>query len=343
VRAAALREIVEPRITSEQPHRTALRHSMQHDRTTPAQIAAPIVLADAGMETSLIFDDGLDLPEFAAFVLLEQAEGRDALARYYDRYVAAASRLGVGVILDTPTWRANQDWGARLGYGPTHLERSNVLGVELVLAARRRAAATATTVVISGCVGPRGDGYQPDDLMSAAEAQRYHAPQVRALARSATDHVTALTMTYPAEAIGIALAAREAQLPVVISFTVETDGALPTGDSLGAAIDEVDRATGSYPAYYMVNCAHPTHFAHVLDPGSAWTRRIRGVRANASTLSHAELDEATELDAGDPVELAAHYVALRELLPALKVVGGCCGTNHEHVAALGTALSAGGI
>ncbi len=316
---------------------------MQRTRTTLPQLAAPIFLADAGMETSLIFDDGLDLPEFAAFVLLDETEGHAALARYYDRYVAAAAQLGVGVVLDTPTWRANQDWGARLGYGPASLERSNTLGVELVLAARRRAAATATTVVISGCVGPRGDGYQPDALMSAAEAQRYHAPQVRTFARSAADHVTALTMTYPAEAIGIALAARESQVPVVVSFTVETDGALPTGESLAGAIDEVDRATGSYPSYYMVNCAHPTHFAHVLDPGSAWTRRIRGVRANASTLSHAELDEAEQLDPGDPVELAAQYVALRELLPGLKVVGGCCGTNHEHVAELGTALSTVGV
>jgi len=297
---------------------------------------AQLFLADAGMETSLIFDDGIELPEFASFVLLDDAAGRAALARYYDRYLEVAERLGLGVVLDTATWRANPEWGARLGYSPADLARIDEHGVELVLEARRRA---RTPVVVSGCIGPRGDGYAPETVMSVAEARSYHAPQVRSFARLATDHVTALTMSYPAEAAGIALAAQQAGVPVVISFTVETDGALVTGESLAAAIDEVDRLTDSYPLYYMVNCAHPTHFAEVLDPEIPALRRIRGVRANASALSHAELDEAEELDAGDPVDLAARYALLRELLPGLAVVGGCCGTNESHVEHIGAALA----
>ena len=122
--------------------------------------------------------------------------------------------------------------------------------------------------------------------------------------------VTVLTMTYAEEAIGITRAAVESGLPVVISFTLETDGRLPSGQALGEAIQQVDEDTESAPAYYMINCAHPTHFEDVLEPGAPWIDRIRGLRANASTKSHAELDEATELDDGDPADLGERHAAL---------------------------------
>jgi S-methylmethionine-dependent homocysteine/selenocysteine methylase len=188
--------------------------------------------------------------------------------------------------------------------------------------------------VISGCIGPQDDAYRPADLLSATEAESYHSAQVRTFAETAADQVTAITMTYADEAIGIARAAKAAGIPVAISFTVETDGRLPSGQPLGEAIEQVDTETGSVPAYYMVNCAHPTHFDMVLDPGSSWSERLRGVRANASTMSHAELDEAEELDAGDPADLGERYAALRAKLPQLAVLGGCCGTNHRHIAAI---------
>jgi S-methylmethionine-dependent homocysteine/selenocysteine methylase len=137
-------------------------------------------------------------------------------------------------------------------------------------------------------------------------------------------------MTYVDEAIGVTRAAQDAVIPAAISFTVETDGDLPSGQALGEAIEEVDRATDSGPAYYMINCAHPTHFDSVLDGGD-WVGRIRGLRANASTCSHAELDEAEDLDDGDPQDLGARYGELRDRLPALNVVGGCCGTDHRHI------------
>jgi S-methylmethionine-dependent homocysteine/selenocysteine methylase len=145
--------------------------------------------------------------------------------------------------------------------------------------------------------------------------------------------VTAITMTYVEEAVGVALAAREARIPAAISFTVETDGHLPSGQPLGEAIQQVDEETGRAPAYYQVNCAHPSHFDGVLDTGGEWRERIRGVRANASTMSHAELDEATELDDGDPADLGERYATLAATLPNLNVLGGCCGTDHRHVRA----------
>src|SRR5262245_29266113 len=315
------------------------RGSMAKYRGHLPQLDAPVFLTDGGIETTLIFDDGFELPDFAAFVLLDTDGGRAALTRYFESYAAIAARDRVGVVLETATWRASADWAGRLGYGPDRLIELNHAAVSLVEGVRERYETPSTPVVISGCIGPRGDGYRPDQLMGVAEARAYHEPQTHTFAESNADLVTAVTMTYPAEAIGITLAAKAVGMPVVISFTVETDGLLPTGGSLANAIGEVDEATGAYPAYYMVNCAHPTHFEHVLEPGAAWTRRLRGIRANASMLSHAELDAADELDAGDPRDLAFRYGELRRQHPHLAVLGGCCGTNHRHIDAISAACA----
>jgi S-methylmethionine-dependent homocysteine/selenocysteine methylase len=303
------------------------------------QLDADTFLTDGGLETTLVFDDGFELPDFAAFPLHETPEGRAAIARYLASYAAIAARDGVGIVLETATWRANPDWGARLGYDADALAAVNRAAVDLVLDVRRSFETPATPVVISGAIGPRGDGYQVGTTMTSDEARTYHALQIQAFADSEADLVTAITMTYVEEAIGVAQAARGAGMPVVISFTVETDGRLPSGQPLGEAIEAVDAATDGYPAYYMVNCAHPSHFRPILEGEAAWTARLGGVRANASRLSHVELDEAEELDSGDPVELAADYCDLRKLVPSFRVVGGCCGTDARHIGAISSALT----
>jgi homocysteine S-methyltransferase len=302
------------------------------------QLEADLFLADGGLETTLVFIDGLDLPEFAAFPLLEDADGRAALDRYYDSYLDVAADARTGIALDTPTWRANPDWAAKLGYDHDGVRRANQAGVDFVRQARDRRG--SVQVVVNGAIGPRGDGYLADTHMSADQAADYHSTQVKALAEAGADLVTAVTMTYADEAVGVARAAEQAGIPVALSFTVETDGRLPSGESLADAVKATDRATGGYPSYFMVNCAHPTHFADVLDPSAAWTQRLAGIRANASTMSHAELDEAETLDAGDPQDLARRYVALRESLPGLRLLGGCCGTDARHVRAISEACLA---
>jgi|SRR3954468_13905802 homocysteine S-methyltransferase len=290
-------------------------------------------VTDAGMETDLIFNRGVGLPEFAAFVLLEDATGMRELIDYYDGFNAIAREHELGLILDTPTWRANRDWGERLGYDGARLADANKRWVDIV-AERRGAFDARAPVVLDGLIGPRGDGYVPGELMTGDEAAAYHGEQIATFAGTSVDMVTVLTVNYAEEAVGVARSAAEHGLPAAISFTVETDGRLPTGQSLGEAIDQVDSDSGGAPAYFMVNCAHPTHFEHVLAEAGRWRERIHGIRANASTMSHAELDDAEELDAGDPAELAAGYERLRAHLPNLSVVGGCCGTDRRHVAAV---------
>ena len=300
--------------------------------------AGRLFVTDGGMETTLIFRDGLELPEFASFVLLHDDAGVTALRGYYESYAQLASELEAGIVLDTPTWRASSDWGERLGYDEARLAEVNRRGVALLRELRDRRG-DDPPILISGCLGPRGDGYVVGETMGADEAERYHSPQAKVLADAGVDLLSALTLTYAEEAVGVVRAASRQDVPVVISFTVETDGRLPSGQALGEAIEQVDRETGGAAAYFMVNCAHPTHFAHVLDPGSPWVERIVGLRANASTKSHAELDAADELDDGDPVDLAERYRSLRDVLPRLAVVGGCCGTDERHIAAVARAVT----
>jgi S-methylmethionine-dependent homocysteine/selenocysteine methylase len=285
------------------------------------------------METDLIFHGGFDLPDFAAFVLLDDERGVSALRDYYERYVAIAREHGVGLVLDTPTWRANPDWAARLGYSLPALAEVNRAGAAL-LEQIRASTTDDLPILISGCVGPRGDGYKAEQTMTASQAERYHAFQIAALTSSGVDMLTALTLTYADEAVGIVRAARSADAPVVISFTVETDGRLPSGQALGEAVEHVDEQTDGATAYFMINCAHPTHFERTLDDGGSWVERIHGLRANASTKSHAQLDESDELDEGDPAALAASYRDLESRLPQLTVLGGCCGTDHRHINAI---------
>lgn len=297
------------------------------------QLKGGTYLTDGGMETTLIFHEGADLPHFASFVLLAEPAGRKQLKDYYTRYLDIAAKGGTGFVLDTATWRTNADWGAKLGYSAEALKAANEDAVELLSELRAAYERPAAPIVISGAIGPRGDGYKAGN-MDAAEAEAYHAVQIETFAGTEADMVTAFTLTSIDEAIGIARAAKRLNMPCAISFTVETDGTLVTGRTLKEAIEAVDAATGSYPHYYMINCAHPSHFDQVVAGDAAWLKRIGGIRANASKMSHQQLDESETLDAGDPADLGRRYRQLTRHMPQLRILGGCCGTDHRHVAAI---------
>ncbi|WGF87230.1 homocysteine S-methyltransferase family protein [Marinivivus vitaminiproducens] len=305
------------------------------------QMQGGLFLTDGGLETTLIFHDGLELPCFAAFDLLRTADGRDRLHRYFTLYARMAVGAGLGFILESPTWRANADWGKRLGYDAGALADANRVAIALMHEVRDASATSTSPMVVSGNIGPRGDGYDPGAIMTPDEAHAYHAAQIGVFAGAGVDMVSAFTMTNVDEAMGVVRAAQDVDLPVVIAFTLETDGRLPTGQALDDAIAAVDQATGNGPAYYMINCAHPSHFRHVLDGEGRWIGRIRGLRANASKRSHAELDSAPDLDDGDPAEFGRDYGAIIRRFPWIKVLGGCCGTDHRHVDAIATCCRAG--
>ncbi len=303
------------------------------------QLGDTLFLSDGGLETTLIYHEGIALPAFASFTLLASEQGTERLRRYFGVYADIARRRQLGVVLESATWRASADWGAQLGYDAASLARINRRAIDLLVEVRREFETAKTPVVISGNLGPRGDGYRPESRMTAAEAERYHLAQIRTFADTDADMVSAFTLNYIEEAVGIVRAARAMRMPVAISFTLETDGRLPSGDALETAIRRVDAATDGHAEYFMINCAHPTHFEHVLADGADWIDRVRGVRANASRRSHAELDVATALDEGNPAEFGRQHLSIRQRLPRLSVVGGCCGTDHRHLENVWLALA----
>ena len=312
---------------------------MAEYRDALPQLSGSLYLTDAGLETDLIFNHGIEISEFAAHTLFPDPKGREALERYLRGFLSLARRLGTGYILDSQTWKAHPHWAADLGVSNEDLRQSNLLAITFLEGLRAEFADNEHPVVINGVIGPRGDAYAPEEELTAFDAEDYHSEQIGWLAGTAVDMVTALTFTQATEAIGIVRAARTFNLPIVVSFTVETDGKLPTGQPLGEAIQKVDQETDGAAAYFMVNCAHPEHFFNVFD-GSDWTQRIRGIRCNASRLSHAELDECEELDDGDPLELASQYKTLLARMPWINVIGGCCGSDLRHVTAIAKAVIA---
>lgn len=302
------------------------------------QVNNTLLVCDGGMETTMIYHEGIDLPAFASFTLLDSEAGINKLKQYYERYAQIARHHKAGFIIETPTWRANNDWGTHLGYNRVQLEEINRNSIQLLVELREQWSSDINPIVIGGVIGPRGDGYIAEKRMTVDEAAAYHAEQMRIFSDTPADLVTAYTLNYVEEAVGIALAARKFNMPIALSFTLETDGHLPSGQHLRDAIATVDKATDNYPAYYQINCAHPSHFEHIFADGGSWLERIRGLRANASRKSHAELDASTSLDDGNPEELGQSYQLLRKQLTKLSLIGGCCGTDHRHIGAMCNAV-----
>ena len=288
-------------------------------------------MTDGGIETDLIFNKGIELPEFAAFDLLKSSDGKQTLKNYYQDYLLIAKKKCNGFILEAPTYRTNPDWIVKIGYALEDLQGIHNTAIEVLEDLRKDFEDDNFKVPISVCIGPRGDGYVPSKIMTAEEAEEYHSSQIKAASNANADLVTALTLNYNDEAIGIVNAARKHNIPVVISYTVETNGNLPSGQSLKDAITSLDKVTKNYVSYFMINCAHPEHFKGVLNTDEAWIKRIKGLRANASKKSHAELDQSETLDIGNKEELAKDYRDLKGHLPNLSIIGGCCGTDSSHL------------
>ncbi len=312
---------------------------MARYRDALPQLSGDLFLMDAGLETDIIFNHGVEIPEFAAHTLLPDPKGRETLVNYFRGLLSLAGVTGAGFIFDSQTWKSHMHWAKDLGASEDDLRQANHEAIAFISELRNEFSGNAKPIVLNGLIGPRGDAYAPEEAVAAGEAERYHSRQIGWLAETEADMVTALTFTQSDEAIGVVRAAKAAGLPIVVSFTVETDGKLPTGQSLGAAIRAVDDATDRAAAYFMVNCAHPDHFFHLLGD-EAWARRILGIRCNASRMSHAELDNSEVLDDGNPVELGEQYRALKERLPWLSVFGGCCGSDLRHVTQIAKALAA---
>ncbi len=242
------------------------------------QLDGDLFLVDGGIETFLIYHEGIALPHFAAFDLLKTEAYLEVIEGYFQPFYEIAKKAESGFILESLTWRASRDWGEKLGYSKQALAEANRLAVDVNAERRRRWEGLGKPIVLSGCIGPRRDAYDAENGMSIDQSRLYHEAQIETLATTETDVITAATLNNPEEGVGIVQAAQECDIPVILSFTLESNGGLPNGQSLSAAIRSVDDATDGYVSYYGINCAHPTHFEHLFSSGDSCLNRVRAVR-----------------------------------------------------------------
>ena len=302
-------------------------------RSLPHETAQKF-LVFAATGTDLIFNRGVELPGFASFPLNEDPAARPVIVDQMRDLIKVAKQAGVGCIIDTLTWMANRDRAAPLGYDADRLAALNRDAVKMMRGLRDEY--PDDDVLLALCIGPSRDPYARPEPMPVAAAREYHRAQIGSVSDLGVDLVNAYTFNQVEEAAGAVLAAGGYDLPIALSLVVETDGCLDNGQGLEDAIAEIDDLTDAGAAYFMINCAHPDHFSQVLTGNP----RLKGIVVNASRCSHAELDEATELDDGDPDELAAEVVRLVQAYPGLSVIGGCCGTDMRHLREMARRLEA---
>jgi S-methylmethionine-dependent homocysteine/selenocysteine methylase len=283
-----------------------------------------------GFETWMQFVDGFKLRHFCGFELLNDARGLSCLKDYHRKVVEAAVANGFGVINEGLHYRASRDWGDLIGFSREALVEINHRGIEFYRDFAREYESPDTPMRVGGVVGPRGDAYNVGRMPDAAEAEDYHAEQIRMFRDAGADHVTAMTFSSVEEAIGVARAAKSADMPVVVSFLVARGGRLKGGETLQEAISRVDSASGNAPAYFMINCTHPTEFEPGLVPGD-WIMRLGGFMPNAVAMETVDLCKLGHLEDGDPVELGAQMSTLARRFPHINVWGGCCGTDSRHI------------
>lgn len=290
-------------------------------------------LTEGGVYTHLMFDLNVELRNLAAFELLFDASKEAILKDLHRTFADIAIKYGVSIILDTETWRASSNWYKLVGTSAKQQTKIH----PLALASSRRLADYVrdksegkVNAIVVGTMGPLNDAYKFDKDLSVEVARNYHRAQMLEFKANKAGAVGAYTLSTSTEALAIALEAKDATIPCFLSFTVETDGTLPSGESLQMAVERVDEETQNSVLFFMVNCAHPRHVRKAVENDGAWIQRIRGVRGNASIKSHEELNNSTELHSGDPVQFANDLLSLRDIFPQLVVMGGCCGTSPDH-------------
>lgn len=299
--------------------------------TFPPRRDGVFYLAEGGQETEIMYKFGHDLPHFAMFTLLDQPAAVADMRAMYRRYLDTAARHGFNALMGGLDYRASPDWAGLLGYTRSDLRDMQLRSVDFLREAAQPYAGQIREILIVGTVGPRGDAYSLNQVITADEAEDYHSAQLETLRDAKVDLVSALTFNNTPEAVGVARAAASFGLPLSVSFALDSDHRLMSGPTLREVIETVDREAGeARPAYFGVNCSHPLEFTPALESGE-WIRRIRMLRPNAVSMEKTQLCRLGHLESGDPDELGRQMGELAARYPHIDIWGGCCGTWDAHL------------
>jgi len=278
-------------------------------------------------------------PNIENAVLLLSDDGREALAKIYSQYVDIAVEHNLPILLFTPTWRANPERIA--SFGRSSVSEINQLAVEFLKNVRRRYSSFQDNIFIGGLIGCKGNAYKPEEALSTSDAILFHEEQVEALKSAGVDFIQAATLPALTEAVGIATLLAEKEIPDLISFITRPDGNILDGTPLYKAMETIDKVVSPKPTSFMVNCVHPALFHKSLenqhDKLSYVLSRLAGLQANAAAMSPEELDEMDHLESDTPYNFADSMLKLHTHFN-LNLLGGCCGTNFDHLSSMARQL-----
>jgi homocysteine S-methyltransferase len=295
-----------------------------------------IILTEGAVIERLHRDPSIELdPHILNAGLIHENKGRRALEKIYRNYIGVGLKYNLPILLAAPTWRANPD---RIeASGCRGHEKINADCVRFLQSIRNTYDDYSKLMFIGGLMACRGDAYRPEEALTEPDAADFHKPQAAMLAESGVDYLMAATLPAVSEARGMAKTLSDLRIPYVISFVIRPDGTLLDGTPLHRAIDQIDSTTEHPPFFYLINCVHPSVFARGLgretEISKSIRKRVLGLQANTSSRSPEELDGLEQLDGSDPDKFAEEMLDLHHQF-GIKVIGGCCGTDHRHIHAI---------
>ena len=303
--------------------------------TLSDSLSSGIVFMEGALGERLKREYGLTIDGPVAMAsLVYSARGRHALEELWKQYLSIAERYAFPFLATTPTRRCNRERLARSEYDDNILQDNMRLLREAVAGAR-------VPTFSGGLMGCRGEAYTGQGCLTEGEAREFHRWEAEGFRAAGAEFLLAALMPTLPEARGMAAAMGSTGLPSIISFTLQRNGRLMDGTALHDAITAIDTLSSPPPLCYMANCVHPRIVAEALSCPWNQTETVRtrflGIQANASPLSHAELDHAVELHQSPPEDLARDMAFLHKRF-GLRLFGGCCGTDDRHMEAIARVL-----
>ncbi|MBW2409401.1 MAG: homocysteine S-methyltransferase family protein [Deltaproteobacteria bacterium] len=298
---------------------------------------AAVILTEGAVIERLRRDPAVELdPYIANAGLIYDQAGKQAMTRIYRQYIDIASRYRLPMIVSAPTWRASSERINKSAYSGRETMVKDC--ADFINRIRQDVSQSADCIYIAGLIACRGDSYEPREALTADKAEAYHRLQAQELAHAGVDFILAATLPAVSEALGIAAALSQCAIPYSLSFVIRSDGRVLDGTPLQAAIEKIDAAVNPGPLFYQINCVHPAIFRKAIEQSEPGFDRLLGLQANTSEKSPEELDGLGYLDTSEPEEFAESMLALHTHF-GLKIIGGCCGTDHRHIEEIAKRLS----
>ena len=292
----------------------------------------PLILAEGAVIERIKREFKFELNQYIENAgMIYDTIGKKILDKIYNQYISVAYKFNLPILILTPTWRANKERLELAGFKDKNV---NADCVKFLFDIRNKYGEFASKILIGAPMACKGDAYNPEEALLSDEAYNFHKFQVKKLSEAGVDFLLGSTLPASSEALGMAKAMAESNIVYILSFVIHPNGKLLDGTSLNETISVIDNSVSPKPIYYMLNCVHPTHcmsaINNELNNTEVIRTRLKGLQANGSAMSPEELELLEKTSSQSPSIWGKKMIDLY-LNSNLKILGGCCGTNHHHI------------